>query len=720
MRRMFAWILVAFAIFIVGANVAWDEDTCASTYVQGDWDMWNTFGYLRQEWYRDEVANFYNLKKGDWDEGWGWVKYNDPDGYLYPLSKMMYAARILWAGLDDTLSVQDAWSAHSMMEGPSFSGGQGAQLHAIARTSDIVELFFRDPNNCLRHVALTGSDWYAGQLPSIQIGINVSDQVATDKRKFHISGEPSVICKSGETIDVFALSGNELIHFFWSTTAGWRAESPTESAVRPQPFAGMDRFFIYSNPIAISRTPDTFDIFACDNFRHLIHYFWSAGSGWRAEDLTLIFGDGFNVHYDPVVVSRSDASLDVFGIPINGNLLHFRWSPNDGWQARNITQGLGTRFRVIGAPAAVSRTANGVDIFAQSYSGSNLLHFWSESGLWAAENLTERLNYWYPVEGDPAVLSRTAESLDVFARDLNDHLIHFYWQPSAGWNSEDLSRNMGGAGIVGKIATFSKDSERIDIFGRSWGSHLLHYYWYHPLGWQYENATTDAINTSASLYAIVGDPAVVSRNESALDVFSLMGLSLTAHYVAAIGLCVNPWHSNTEYSDWASGTIHDFKYVPGNFNDQEHGAANAQRGWFVTDRVQMCCPSFNESTGVRASNMIHEATHMNYWDNYSTHQPSPTGWAGGADGWIFHTIGDPQSRLDDGIIATDWNVGYVIVYDHSPYQAGIEYLSDIGEFPRWDVPFSVYLDAIDTALFYMYNAITNPPGWVPGIPRPLH
>ena len=171
-----------------------------------------------------------------------------------------------------------------------------------------------------------------------------------------------------------------------------------------------------------------------------------------------------------------------------------------------------------------------------------------------------------------------------------------------------------------------------------------------------------------------------------------------------------PWHNNVDYYQWASGDRHGFQYRP---DDDDDALASATSGGFVTDRVRMKCPSFNNRTaGVRAGTILHESTHImfgNFWGPWS-HQSNPPGSNCAddcSDDWIFHH-------------AYGYPYGSLAGKRHSMVQIQIEYLCDLSEFGQSWVPFWTGFVAGLEANNRMTNRIRNPPGWTCGQPRPIY
>lgn len=185
-------------------------------------------------------------------------------------------------------------------------------------------------------------------------------------------------------------------------------------------------------------------------------------------------------------------------------------------------------------------------------------------------------------------------------------------------------------------------------------------------------------------------------------------------YLITYGLqdsTLGPWHSDVDYQRWAAGSQHDFRYEPEDACCSAY--ATSFNGTFVTNRVEMDCPSFNGRTaGVRAGTMLHESTHIIYGDSFGVwqHQSNLPGSNCGtekcSDDWYFHLL-------------NAYPYGSLAGHRHSMNQIQIEYDCDLAEFGEGWVPFTTKILAQSEANDRINNRIRNPPGWTCGQPRPL-
>ncbi len=680
---------------------------CGREWVEGDEDIWSDDSSMAELWYRDMFIDHYGLGEGDWDEVWGWEEYGDPNAHRYPFPKMMSSGRLLWNGIDDSpgtaaLLSQGKWSAREVWVGAD-DDVEPPIIRVVSRAAEEVDLLYVDSSGELVHLLFSGDPWYAGEGPDGSSQTSVSDVVATPKNNYRVVGPPEVVSASPDNLEIVARQDNALLHFRWSQSGGWTVQDPTTLTARPAPVNGSDRYFIHSKPVVLRGDSDESDVFAVDNFKHLIHYGW-VGGAWYAEDITHKLPDNPRIMSDPVVSRRSYGTIDIFGRSSSGRLLHYRRDDETGWSCEEVTaalRDLPTNYRLEGNPAVVSPDGQSLIVFYTIDYNLYALS-WTEPFGWTRLQIARD----FLIQSDPVVVKRKRNEVHGFARDLMGHLIHFFFRSQLGFGAERVSADQ----VVDVPTVLVTNEDRLDVFladPRGW---LLHYYWADPGGWRVENIHLTA--GVQSNYSTVGSPrAAVRRGDSSLEVFAASSWlpPLAWHFTSALGPAVSSWHTNREYSEWASGALHGFTYAP-EFDESEENPAAAQGGFWQEDIVKMRCQSFVVTPAHRASFMLHEATHIIFWP--WDHSPNPNLPPDEceepcSDIWLPH-----GARAEAGRLGVSRN--------HSPYQITIEYLTDISEFPSSWVPPSAYRNALEDAKTLMRDRILNPPpNWSPGTPRPL-
>lgn len=693
---------LAVALLLVARPLA---AQCPNSTEAGDRDLWAANGtVMTKMWYRDMVARSFRMSQDDWDGGWGWVKYNDPNPYRWAFPKMMTAANLMWTGISDAYVAQGAWTTFGQVF-PVTALVPGTQFQATSRADTSVDLLYRDRDGRLRHRMLARTPWNAGDTPVVN-ETNVSDSVATTKADFRFNGEIAVIAQGPDRLHVFARDGKSLLYFALSPN-GWAATELTLVMSRTTPIGSIDRYFIASHPVAHLRHGAELHVFARDDFNHLIHYFSEPGASiWHAEDVTQLVGGQDRIQGDPIFTDRESGELDVFALSTAGHLLHYRQASNGSWSVEDVTTGLTSGVRLGGQPSVLSPDGYSLMVVARSTTGAFLVYFWTSLFNWIEWDVTSRTG---PIESDPVAVRRRDNRFHVFAQGTTSNQLVHMVMDDEGIRFENVSALLGDYVYrenIGARPLAIASGDRVDVFGPRPGlPQIVHFYWTGGTGWRVENIHAGP-NVSGTFDRVTGELAALYRGPSSVHLFSqrLSSPRRAVIFTAPIGLVLNPWHIRYEYYQWAEGSRHDFHYEP-----TEESGSGAPFATASDGQIEIKCPSLNNRTPVaRASTMLHEATHVLY-DDFS-HQANRGGTNCSdpcSDSWFFHGLREPS-----GFPSTTTR-------NHSPNQIQIEFLCDVWEFPDIFLPFTAYNDAKSKADDRMQNRILNPPGWTCGVPRPL-
>lgn len=138
-------------------------------------------------------------------------------------------------------------------------------------------------------------------------------------------------------------SAGDLIHYYWISSLGWAAENLTTG------YSNIGTAFrIVNTPVVInlfSNNTPTQHVFGRNSIGDVIHYYWSPSAGWAAENLTAGYsniGIAYRVVSDLAVIngptSDSNAPVQhVFARNSAGDLIHYYWISSQGWAAENLT-----------------------------------------------------------------------------------------------------------------------------------------------------------------------------------------------------------------------------------------------------------------------------------------------------------------------------------------------------------------------------------------------
>ena len=159
----------------------------------------------------------------------------------------------------------------------------------------------------------------------------------------------------------------------------------------------------------------------------------------------------------PAVSSGSSNQLDLFVRREDHNIRYKYWN-GSSWSLWDNLPG-----PIYSSPSAVSRNAAETsDLVARGESGQVL---WSH-------NFAPWVSLGQNIQDAPAIASWGNNRLDVFARGLDDSLLHIYWDGFTWSNWENL-----GGQIYSSPAAVSWGPGRIDVFARGKIGNLIHI-WY--------------------------------------------------------------------------------------------------------------------------------------------------------------------------------------------------------------------------------------------------
>ena len=174
-------------------------------------------------------------------------------------------------------------------------------------------------------------------------------------------------------------------------------------------------------------------------------------------------------------------------------------------------------FGTVGPPSAavVSWSAERLDIFGLGTNNEMFHKYWSPSTGWGPSQTG-----WEAIGGvfnsPPAVVSWSAERLDIFGLGTDNQMYHKYWSPTTGWGPSQTGWEAIGGVFNSPPAVVSWAAERLDIFGLGTDNQMYHKYWSPSTGWGPSQTGWEAIGGTFDSM-----PAVVSWAAERLDIFGL-------------------------------------------------------------------------------------------------------------------------------------------------------------------------------------------------------
>jgi hypothetical protein len=254
---------------------------------------------------------------------------------------------------------------------------------------------------------------------------------------------------------------------------------------------------------AISRGVGGLDVFATTSDGRLKHRNFSGGK-WGC--WATLAGNAV-IKGDPAAIA-SAGRIDVFAQGIDNRLKKITWTSAYGWYP---WADLG-EYGITSSPAVTSRSATGIDVFAKN-SADRIVYRHFDIGLsgWTTSwsNIGDNAGSVTASSAPAAVASPDGTRMNVFARAADGSLLSLMWTSANGWyNWADR-----GGSIVGRPTASTRSGNSVDIFLRDHDNSFIH--WYSPDG-----ADWTTYKPSDFGGYITTSPTAVSWSNQRIDVFT--------------------------------------------------------------------------------------------------------------------------------------------------------------------------------------------------------
>jgi hypothetical protein len=219
---------------------------------------------------------------------------------------------------------------------------------------------------------------------------------------------------------------------------------------------------------AVSRTPDTLDIFVCgDDGRVYTSWYSSQNDWWGAHNPWLPLGGFFPKGNQVTAVSRTSNSLDLFIVGSDGAVYNSEWSSTTGWTGiGNDWRNLGGAFPPNTRVAAVARTQNNLDLFICGGDGIVYTSQWSSNSGWSSiGNNWTNIGGIFPAGAMVTAVARKADHLDLFITGINSLVYTSSWSPETGWSGLHGWESIGGIfNPAAEVAAVHRSTTSLDLF----------------------------------------------------------------------------------------------------------------------------------------------------------------------------------------------------------------------------------------------------------------
>jgi hypothetical protein len=228
---------------------------------------------------------------------------------------------------------------------------------------------------------------------------------------------------------------------------------------------------------AVSRRPDQVDAFVTGNNGVVYTSAWG-GDRWSGADndwwpIGGVFPPGAPID----VVARTPDNLDVFVTGNNGVVYTSAWSPGEGWSGvDNNWRPIGGEFPPAAPVSAVSRSRDTIDLFAIDSNGAVCTSYWRAGEGWSAiGDRWTRMGELFPRRGPrraPAgprpvtVVSRTPDDMDLFVTGPDGVVYTSRWRKGKGWSGvADGWTPIGGFFPPGaRVSVVARTPDNLDAF----------------------------------------------------------------------------------------------------------------------------------------------------------------------------------------------------------------------------------------------------------------
>ena len=320
------------------------------------------------------------------------------DGRVYT---SWWYANAPWSGANDNwLSIGGVFPA-------------GAPVTAIAKSADSIDVF------------ITGNDgrvytswWYEGAAWS-----GANDNWLPIGGFFPAGAPVTATSRNAGNLDLF-ITGNDgrVYTSWWYEGAAWSGANDN--------WLPIGGYFPGGAPVAaVARTPDNLDLFITGNDGRVYTCWWSSGAAWSgANDNWRSIGGYFPAGAPVTAISKSPDSIDLFITGNDGRVYTSWWYAGSDWSGVNDNwRPIGGYFPA-GAPiAATSRNAGNLDLFICGNDGRVYTSWWYAGADWSGVNDNwAPIGGYFPVGVSLDAVARTPNNLDLFIAG-NDGRVYTSW-----------------------------------------------------------------------------------------------------------------------------------------------------------------------------------------------------------------------------------------------------------------------------------------------------
>jgi hypothetical protein len=260
------------------------------------------------------------------------------------------------------------------------------------------------------------------------------------------------------------------------------------------------------NPIAVSRIPDSMEVWWIGADGSIQDAYWYDNAGWQGFELAPPGSASPNGGI--TAVSRIPNSMEVWWVGANGSVQGAFWYEGSQWQRYELAPA--GSASTTGGITAVSRIPNSMEIWWVGADGSIQDAFWYEGGQWQRFELAPAGST--SPNGAITAVSRIPNSMEVWWIGGNGSVQDAFWYEGGEWQRFELAP-AGSASDNGGITTVSRIPNSMEVFWIGANGSVQDAFWYEGGQWQrFELAPAGSASGN-------GDIMAVSRIPNSMEVW---------------------------------------------------------------------------------------------------------------------------------------------------------------------------------------------------------
>jgi Repeat of unknown function (DUF346) len=232
---------------------------------------------------------------------------------------------------------------------------------------------------------------------------------------------------------------------------------------------------LLSAPAAVGRSSDAADLYATTDGNQLMQYSWTRQRGFAGW-----FVHGGSAVSRPIGVGAGSRNPDHEVVAVtttDGHVQVKEWTRDGDWTPMRPIGAPGTT--VLGPPAVICRSNDAINVYARRSDNKLVQIYWTRDGNW--------LRDWHVhedgglISSGPAAVSLGADHEALFARGLDNRLWWKEWHADRGWSR--WTQIGGATTFQDRPAAISRNRDAINVYARNAANKLIQLVWTRSGGW---------------------------------------------------------------------------------------------------------------------------------------------------------------------------------------------------------------------------------------------